>query len=47
MISQVSLTCLPNYGEAFAGQLAVSLAASLHLGNFLLEGDSQVVILAL
>jgi hypothetical protein len=37
----------PNMGEALAARLATSLASSLHLKWFILEGDSQVVILAL
>jgi hypothetical protein len=44
MASQISSSCNPNYGEALAAKLAVSLAASLHLDHFILEGDSQVVI---
>ncbi|XP_059428504.1 uncharacterized protein LOC132162261 [Corylus avellana] len=47
ILSQISLACLSNYGEALAAQLAVSLASSLHIGKFIIEGDSQVVILAL
>ncbi|XP_059428630.1 uncharacterized protein LOC132162415 [Corylus avellana] len=45
ILSQISPACLPNYGEALAAQLAVSLATSLHIGKFIIEGDSQVVIL--
>jgi len=45
--SQIQSKCSPNKGEALAAQLAVSLASSLHLNRFILEGDSQVVILAL
>jgi hypothetical protein len=45
--SQIQSKCSPNKGEALAAQLAVSLAASLHLNRFILEGDSQVVILTL
>jgi hypothetical protein len=45
--SQIQSKCSPNKGEALAAQLAVSLASSLHLNMFILEGDSQVVILAL
>jgi hypothetical protein len=44
MASQISSPCNPNYGEALAAKLAVSLATSLHLDHFILEGDSQVVI---
>jgi hypothetical protein len=47
MISKISPPCLPNYGEALAAHLVVSLALSLNLGRFILEGDSQVVISAL
>jgi hypothetical protein len=34
-------------GEALAANLAVSLAISLNIQRFILEGDSQIVILAL
>jgi hypothetical protein len=44
MASQISSPCNPNYGEALAAKLAISLATSLHLDHFILEGDSQVVI---
>jgi hypothetical protein len=47
MISKISPPCLPNYGEALAARLIVSLALSLNLGHFILEGDSHVVISAL
>jgi hypothetical protein len=47
MISQISPSCLPNYGEALTGQLVVSLAASLQIGKFIMEDDSQVAIMAL
>jgi hypothetical protein len=47
MASQLSPPCHPNYGEALAAKLAVSLASSLQLGRFILEGDSQVVLPAL
>jgi len=47
MATQIQSTCSPNKGEALAAQLAVSLASSLHLDRFVIEGDSQVVILAL
>jgi hypothetical protein len=46
-ISQINPTCDSNYGEALAAQLAASLAVSLKLENFSLEGDSAVVIAAL
>jgi hypothetical protein len=39
--------CQPNEGEALAANLAVSLANSLNIQSFILEGDSQIVILAL
>ena len=47
MLSQISPSCSPNVGEALAAQLAISLAASLLLDRFILEGDSEVVVLAL
>jgi hypothetical protein len=47
VISQINPSCDPNYGEALAAQLAVSLAASMNLKNFIMEGDSLVVITAL
>jgi hypothetical protein len=43
-ISKINPLCLPNYGEALAARLVVSLALSLNLGQFILERDSQVVI---
>jgi hypothetical protein len=46
-ISQIQSKCSPNKGEALATQLAISLASSLHLNRFILEGDSQVVTLTL
>jgi hypothetical protein len=46
-ISQVSPPCSPVYGEAQAAKLAGVLADSLHLENFILEGDSALVVLAL
>jgi hypothetical protein len=39
--------CQPNEGEALAANLAASLAISLNIQKFILEGDSQIVILAL
>jgi len=47
MISQINSPCLPNYGEALAAHLAISLATSLKLEKFTIECDSQVVILFL
>jgi len=47
MTSQLSPPCHPNYGEALAANLAISLASSLQLDHFILEDDSQVVLLAL
>jgi hypothetical protein len=38
--------CQPNEGEALAANLVVSLAISLNIKSFILEGDSQIVILA-
>jgi hypothetical protein len=45
--SQISPSCDPTYGEALAAQLAASLATSLKLKNFVIEGDSKVVVAAL
>jgi len=47
MISQIGPPCLPNYGEALAVRLVASLACSLNFNNFIIEGDSQVVISSL
>jgi hypothetical protein len=47
MTSQISPLCLPNMGESLAANLATSLASSLNIKRFILEGDSQIVILAL
>jgi hypothetical protein len=47
MISQISSPCLPNYGEALAACLAISFATSLNLKKFIIESNSQVVILSL
>lgn len=47
MTSQIQSNCSPNKGEALAAHLVVSLASSLHLNRFIIEGDSQVVILTL
>jgi hypothetical protein len=46
-ISQISPPCDPNFGEALAALLAASLAVSLQLKKFIIEGDSQTVITAL
>jgi hypothetical protein len=46
-LSQTNPPCDPNFGEALAAQLVASLAASLHMKNFSLEGDSTLVISAL
>jgi hypothetical protein len=47
ILSQVRPPCNPAYGEAQATLLACSLAVSLHLEKFVIEGDSSIVILAL
>jgi hypothetical protein len=47
LISQISPPCLPNYGKALTARLATSLACSLNFNNFIIEGDSQVVISSL
>jgi hypothetical protein len=47
MTIQIQSNCSPNKGEALAAQLAISLASSLHLNHFVIEGDYQVVIIAL
>jgi hypothetical protein len=46
-ISRINPPCDANYGEALVAQLATSLAASLNLKNFSLEGDSSMIIAAL
>jgi hypothetical protein len=46
-ISQISISCSPNVGEAMAAQLAISLALSLKKDRFIIEGDSEVVVLSL
>lgn len=45
----ISLSSLSweRYGSALAALLAVFLVSSLHIGNFIFEGDAHVVILAL
>lgn len=47
LVSNISHPCDPNYGDALAALLAVSLANSIKLDRFIIEGDSKVVILAL
>jgi hypothetical protein len=46
-MSQISFSCSPNEGEAMAVQLAISLAISLKKYHFIIEGDSEVVVLSL
>jgi hypothetical protein len=46
-MAQIRPSCSPAYGEAQAALLACSLAVSLNLENFVLEGDSVVVITVL
>jgi hypothetical protein len=41
MATQIQSKCSPNKGEALAVQLAVSLASSLGINRFILEGDSH------
>ncbi|XP_062145976.1 uncharacterized protein LOC133853973 [Alnus glutinosa] len=45
--TRIQAACSSNKGEALAAQLAVSLASSLRLDRFIIEGDSQIVIHAL
>jgi hypothetical protein len=47
MIFQISPPCLPNVGEALLTLLGVSLASQLHIDQFILEGDFEMVIIAL
>jgi hypothetical protein len=47
MLSHINSPCRPNYGEALATSLVVTLASSLNLVNFIIEGDSDVVIMSL
>ena len=47
ILSQVRPPCSPVLGEAQAALLACSLAVSLNLKNFVIEGDSASVITAL
>jgi hypothetical protein len=42
--SQISQSCTPNEGEAMAAQLAISLANSLHMDCFIIEGDYELVV---
>jgi ribonuclease HI len=42
--SQISRSCSPNEGEAMAAQLALSVAKSLNMDHFIIEGDSEVVV---
>jgi hypothetical protein len=44
---QISPTCDPTFGEALAALLATSLVASMKLKNFIIEGDSMVVMATL
>jgi hypothetical protein len=46
-ISQISISCSPNEGEAMVAQLAISLAISLKRDRFIIEGDLEVVVLSL
>jgi hypothetical protein len=46
-LSQINPPCEANFGEALVAQLAASLAVSLDLKTFSLEGDSSVFIAAL
>jgi hypothetical protein len=45
-VSQISPPCSSSYGEA-QGALLVASLASLHLSQFVIEGDSLIVIYAL
>jgi hypothetical protein len=47
MTFQISLKFLPNTGEALSALLDVSLASSLNINNFILEGDSLIFTFAL
>jgi hypothetical protein len=42
--SQISHSYSPNEGEALAAQLAISIAKSLKMDHFIIEGNSKVVI---
>ena len=39
--SQISNSCSPNEREAMAAQLAISLAKSLNMDHFIIEGDPK------
>ncbi|GLT64042.1 hypothetical protein SLA2020_365590 [Shorea laevis] len=43
-VSQVNPPCVPIFGEALAARLAVTLASSLKLKSFILEGDSALLL---
>jgi hypothetical protein len=45
--TNLSPSCTPNVGEARAALLACSIVASLSYDKFILEGDSEVVVLSL
>ena len=47
MLYQVRPPCSPVYGEALAAQLAGALATSMKIDEFILEGDSSIVVSAL
>jgi hypothetical protein len=47
MSSPINSSCSPNMGEALAARLAISLACSLNIDRFILEGNSAMVIQAL
>lgn len=47
MVSQISDPCSPVFGEALAAQLAASLAISLYIDRFTLEGDWLIFIMIL
>jgi hypothetical protein len=42
--SHIRNSCSLNEGEAMVAQLAISLANSLHMDRFIIEGDSKVVV---
>jgi ribonuclease HI len=45
--TKISNFCTPNEGEAMAAHLAISLANSIHMDHYIIEGDSEVVVHAL